>query len=103
MSSVPPYPSVRLARSKEVCLMLGIATPTLWRWAREREDFPKPIKIGKAITAWRVSELEEFIDHKRESPTSKLGCRATSQKISQHETSEFQELSKANLANDAAV
>ena len=44
--------------------MLGIAAPTLWRWSRERDDFPKPIKLGAATTAWRVSELEAFIERR---------------------------------------
>jgi predicted DNA-binding transcriptional regulator AlpA len=58
------YQLNRLVRPKDACLMLGITAPTLWRWSREREDFPKPIKLGEATTAWRVSELEAFIERR---------------------------------------
>jgi predicted DNA-binding transcriptional regulator AlpA len=43
--------------------MLGIAAPTLWRWARQRAEFPRPIMLGQGTTAWRVSDLEAFIEH----------------------------------------
>lgn len=42
--------------------MLGIAAPTLWRWTRRRAEFPRPIKLGPGTTAWRVSDLEAFIE-----------------------------------------
>ena len=59
----PVHPqSILLARPKEVCVMLGIAAPTLWRWARQRAEFPRPIKLGQGTTAWRVSDLEAFIE-----------------------------------------
>jgi prophage regulatory protein len=58
------YQSNLLVRPKDACRMLGIAAPTLWRWSRERDDFPKPIKLGEATTAWRISELEAFIERR---------------------------------------
>ncbi len=44
--------------------MLGIGLTTLWRWAKERHDFPRPIKLSArctvfpsdALLAWRDAQ-----------------------------------------------
>jgi prophage regulatory protein len=33
---------------------------TIWRWAKTRPEFPKPIKFGPGCTRWRLSDLVEF-------------------------------------------
>lgn len=38
----------------------GVSESTVWRWASERPDFPKPIKIGARATRWHVLDLEAF-------------------------------------------
>ena len=43
----------------------GVAPATIWRWARERDDFPKPIKLGDNCTRWRVADLEQWEAAKR--------------------------------------
>lgn len=48
-------------RPKPAAELLGIGTATLWRWIKERPDFPKPIRLsarctvfdGDALIAWR--------------------------------------------------
>jgi predicted DNA-binding transcriptional regulator AlpA len=35
------------------------SVPTVWRWAKEDPDFPKPHKIGRS-TLWSLSELEDY-------------------------------------------
>lgn len=48
-------------RPKQAAELLGIGTATLWRWIKERPDFPKPIRLsarctvipGDALIAWR--------------------------------------------------
>lgn len=54
-------PSVRFVRPKDACRFLGITATTIWRWTRERPEFPKPIKLGTVVTVWSVAELEEFV------------------------------------------
>lgn len=41
---------------------LGIGESTLWRWAKEREDFPKPIRIGVRTTVWPADALASWLD-----------------------------------------
>jgi len=51
-------------RPKQAAELLGIGTATLWRWIKERHDFPKPIRLsprctvldGDALIAWRDAQ-----------------------------------------------
>lgn len=37
---------------------VGVAT--IWRWSRERDDFPAPVKLGDNCTRWRLADLEQW-------------------------------------------
>jgi predicted DNA-binding transcriptional regulator AlpA len=41
---------------------LGIGESTFWRWAKERHDFPKPIKLGPRTTVWPLDKLAAWRD-----------------------------------------
>jgi prophage regulatory protein len=41
--------------------MLPVSAATVWRWARNNPDFPKPFKLGASVTAWHVADIEAFI------------------------------------------
>jgi len=45
----------------EVAAWLSVSRNTVWRWAREIEDFPLPVKIGGA-TRWRAADIQRYID-----------------------------------------
>lgn len=53
-------------RPKDAAKMLAISLPTLWRWVKEREDFPRPRKlsprctvfVGSELAAWRDAQLQ---------------------------------------------
>lgn len=49
------YLTVRQAAAR-----LAVSVPTVWRWARERPDFPKPHRLGPNCTRWRLSDLEAW-------------------------------------------
>lgn len=44
-------------RPKQAAEFLGIGVSTLWRWAKERDDFPRPIKLGERTTVFEQSKL----------------------------------------------
>ena len=46
----------RSLRAPEVAELLSVGINTVWRWTRERPDFPKPVKLGNT-TSWLLSEL----------------------------------------------
>ena len=48
-------------RPAEAALYMRIGRTTLWRWAKERKAFPKPIKMGPTVTVFRRSELDAYL------------------------------------------
>lgn len=54
-------------RPKAAAEYLGIGNTTLWRWIKEREGFPKPIRLSERCTvidrdqliAWRDAQAEK--------------------------------------------
>ena len=46
--------------------LLPVSPATIWRWVRE-EKFPKPFKLGEAVTVWDAADVEEFIARRAES------------------------------------
>lgn len=47
---------------KILASFFGCTRKTIWSWANERENFPKPIKLGANTTRWQNSEVKQFID-----------------------------------------
>lgn len=45
-------------RAKECASMFGVSESTWWRWLAEGR-LPKPIRLGRRVTAWEVTELEK--------------------------------------------
>ena len=49
-------------RIKETARHLGMGESTVWRKAKTDPDFPKPIKLSERVTAWRVADLDAYIE-----------------------------------------
>lgn len=47
-------------RDQQVAERLGVARITVWRWAKDKAEFPKPIKLSSGCTRWKLSELEAW-------------------------------------------
>jgi predicted DNA-binding transcriptional regulator AlpA len=43
---------------------LDVSVPTVWRWAKENPLFPKPVRLSARVTAWKVSEVQAWLDAK---------------------------------------
>ena len=51
-------------RPKQAAEFLGIGVATVWRWIKERPDFPRPIRLsarctvidGDQLVAWRDAQ-----------------------------------------------
>lgn len=54
-TAAPLFLSVR-----QVSQRFGVSIATCWRWARERSDFPKPLKLSASCTRWREADLVAF-------------------------------------------
>jgi prophage regulatory protein len=44
-------------RAEQIAEMLGIGKATLWRWSKERADFPKGIRLSARCTVWDRDEV----------------------------------------------
>jgi prophage regulatory protein len=49
-------------RPTQAARFLGIGESTFWRWAKERPDFPKPIKLGPRTTVYPLDKLTAWRD-----------------------------------------
>jgi prophage regulatory protein len=49
-------------RPKHAAEFLGIGRATLWRWSKERADFPKPRRLSSRCTVFNVAELIAWRD-----------------------------------------
>ncbi len=47
-------------RAAEVAIILGIGKSTVWRWVKEKPDFPQPRREGRRCTFWLRSEVEAY-------------------------------------------
>lgn len=61
MATAKPKPEVRLLREPEVAKFIGVSTSTVRRLVN-RGEFPKPVKIGGKLIAWRSAEVQRWID-----------------------------------------
>ncbi|AVO48543.1 hypothetical protein C6568_04125 [Melaminivora suipulveris] len=50
------------ARPQQSAELLGIGLSTLWRFAKERPDFPRPRKLSPRVTVFIVAELLAWRD-----------------------------------------
>ncbi len=41
--------------------MLNISLPTLWRWGKDDETFPRKIKLGPNMVGYLTSQIEEWL------------------------------------------
>jgi predicted DNA-binding transcriptional regulator AlpA len=51
---------VRMYRVAELAALLHVHQQTLWQWARTGQ-MPKPIKLGRGVTAWPAVTIEDWI------------------------------------------
>lgn len=40
--------------------LLPVSPATVWRWVRNGK-FPQPFKLSAGVTAWHLSDIEQFI------------------------------------------
>lgn len=52
----------RLIRQNECINRTGLSRSTIWRMEKE-DKFPKRIRVGKRIVAWKMSSVQNWIDN----------------------------------------
>lgn len=51
-------------RQKGLLTLIGFSAPTLWRKVKAG-TFPKPVKLGQNMTAWRLKEVQAWMEAQR--------------------------------------
>lgn len=52
---------MRLLRLPEVIERLGVGRTTLYKLVAEDPTFPRPVKVGRKVVAWRSDLLDEWV------------------------------------------
>lgn len=60
----------RAIRLPEVCRITGASRATVWRWSKTDPYFPRPFKVGPALTAWDEAEIFAWIEGKKSARTA---------------------------------
>lgn len=58
--SSPMTPTNSSIRPKAAAEFLGISISTLWRWAKQRDDFPTARKLSPRCTVFNAEELVDW-------------------------------------------
>jgi prophage regulatory protein len=57
-------PSLQYLRISDVCRLLRISKPTLWR-LRQHSDFPAPTQLSDRAIGWSREQIQTWIDARR--------------------------------------
>ncbi|MCB5203522.1 helix-turn-helix domain-containing protein [Neorhizobium sp. T786] len=55
-----PAKAEQLLTDNEVAALFKVSKQTIWRWIKTSEGFPKPLKVEKGSTRWRLSEVVAY-------------------------------------------
>lgn len=40
---------------------LGVSEATIWRWVRETDTFPRPLRLSPGCTRWKQADLDLWL------------------------------------------
>lgn len=58
---------MKLIRLPEVCNLTGLSRSSLYRAIKSR-DFPGAVRLGERSVAWRLEDIEKWIDKRPDLP-----------------------------------
>jgi predicted DNA-binding transcriptional regulator AlpA len=61
MEQMATLPNTGFLRIKQVLVFIPVSPMTWWRGVRKGK-YPKPVKLGSNMTAWRVEDIRALID-----------------------------------------
>lgn len=59
-----PLPATGYIRIKDVLRLIPVGKSTWWAGVKSGR-YPKPVKLGPRMTAWRVEDIKQFIETMR--------------------------------------
>lgn len=61
LSELKPNTTPQFYRINQLVKMLSISKSTIWNWVG-KDIFPQPYKLGENITAWRASDIHQWVE-----------------------------------------
>ena len=58
--------SLQILRPQELCKLLGISIPTLYRWEQQGHIPIKKIRFGKSAVGYRLADVERWLKDSQE-------------------------------------
>jgi len=52
---------MQILRPKDAADRLGISISSLYRWAKDRPDFPRIVKLGPRTSGWRAEDIDIWV------------------------------------------
>ena len=65
MTKIPTLEETYLA-AHQLAAMFGVNKATIWRWSRDKDDFPAPIKLGGKCSRWKASAIRDWAASKED-------------------------------------
>ncbi|WP_441256162.1 helix-turn-helix transcriptional regulator [Bradyrhizobium sp. 482_C4_N1_1] len=53
-------------QDKAVAQRYGVSRPSIWRWVKSDQSFPKPVHLSAGCSRWRLEDLERWEHSKSE-------------------------------------
>lgn len=54
-------PPKQYARAKKAAAHFQISVSSLWSWAKNRHNFPKPLRAGRRTTLFDIDAIDAFL------------------------------------------
>lgn len=58
-------PLPQLITVKQIAALAEAGESTVWKWAKVDPAFPKPLRLSKRSTRWRLAEIEAWLAAKQ--------------------------------------
>ena len=66
--SIAHLPAQGMSRASQLLPFLPFGSSTLWAWSRDGR-FPAPVKLSPTMTAWRNSDVIEWLNSHTSNPS----------------------------------
>lgn len=60
--------NLQILRPQQLCKILGISIPTLYRWHQEGHIPIQKVRFGKAAVGYRQSDVEKWLSDSQRQP-----------------------------------
>jgi predicted DNA-binding transcriptional regulator AlpA len=60
-SEFDELPASALTSVRTIARYMGVGISTVWRYAQQDPDFPRPVKLSARCTRWRVGDIRSYL------------------------------------------